>query len=51
MGFASQGSIEDDEEPKLAAIRKLREETGVVSAEIIAEVCTKSSFDSSFSCS
>ncbi|KAK4763204.1 hypothetical protein SAY86_008972 [Trapa natans] len=33
-----QGSIEDDEEPKVAAIRKLREETGVVSAEIIAEV-------------
>ncbi|KAK3442617.1 hypothetical protein EUGRSUZ_B02907 [Eucalyptus grandis] len=32
-----QGAIEDDEEPKLAAIKKLREETGVVSAEIIAE--------------
>ncbi|XP_056165395.1 nudix hydrolase 25 isoform X1 [Syzygium oleosum] len=33
-----QGAIEDDEEPKLAAIKKLREETGVASAEIIAEV-------------
>lgn len=32
-----QGAIEDDEEPKLAAIKKLREETGVASAEIIAE--------------
>nr|QTU90779.1 nudix hydrolase 2 [Pelargonium graveolens] len=33
-----QGGIEDGEEPKSAAIRELREETGVVSAEIIAEV-------------
>ncbi|KAK4785245.1 hypothetical protein SAY86_001934 [Trapa natans] len=40
-----QGSIEDDEEPKLAAIRKLREETGVVSAEIIAEVPSWLTYD------
>ncbi|KAI9170202.1 hypothetical protein LWI28_024289 [Acer negundo] len=33
-----QGGIEDGEEPKSAAIRELREETGIVSAEIIAEV-------------
>ncbi|KAJ6429867.1 hypothetical protein OIU85_005940 [Salix viminalis] len=33
-----QGGIEDGEEPKSAAIRELLEETGVVSAEIIAEV-------------
>ncbi|KAK8567564.1 hypothetical protein V6N13_105524 [Hibiscus sabdariffa] len=33
-----QGGIEDGEEPRSAAIRELREETGVVSAEIIAEV-------------
>ncbi|KAL9688005.1 hypothetical protein QQ045_032417 [Rhodiola kirilowii] len=33
-----QGGIEDDEEPKDAAIRELREETGVISAEMIAEV-------------
>ncbi|WRX14363.1 NUDIX hydrolase domain - like 6 [Theobroma cacao] len=32
-----QGGIEDGEEPKSAAIRELREETGVVSAEFIAE--------------
>lgn len=37
-----QGGIEDGEEPKSAAIRELREETGIVSAEIIAEVCAKS---------
>jgi len=36
----SQGGIEDGEEPKSAAIRELREETGIVSAEIIAEVCS-----------
>lgn len=34
----TQGGIEDGEEPRYAAIRELREETGVVSAEIIAEV-------------
>ena len=33
-----QGGIEDGEEPKSAAVRELREETGIVSAEIIAEV-------------
>nr|XP_025694503.1 nudix hydrolase 25 isoform X1 [Arachis hypogaea] len=33
-----QGGIEDGEEPKLAAIRELQEETGIASAEIIAEV-------------
>ncbi|KAK7310095.1 hypothetical protein RJT34_07359 [Clitoria ternatea] len=33
-----QGGIEDGEEPKSAAIRELQEETGIVSAEIIAEV-------------
>ncbi|XXG55462.1 hypothetical protein AAC387_Pa03g3127 [Persea americana] len=33
-----QGGIEDDEDPKSAAFRELQEETGIVSAEIIAEV-------------
>ncbi|KAI3744395.1 hypothetical protein L1987_57475 [Smallanthus sonchifolius] len=33
-----QGGIEEGEEPASAAVRELREETGVVSAEIIAEV-------------
>ncbi|KAI4385893.1 hypothetical protein MLD38_003881 [Melastoma candidum] len=33
-----QGAIEDGEQPREAAILKLREETGVVSAEIIDEV-------------
>ncbi|KAI4370709.1 hypothetical protein MLD38_019029 [Melastoma candidum] len=33
-----QGGIDDDEDPKFAALRELREETGVVSAELIAEV-------------
>ncbi|KAH0671949.1 hypothetical protein R3W88_013886 [Solanum pinnatisectum] len=33
-----QGGIEDGEDPKSAAIRELREETGITSAEIIAEV-------------
>ncbi|KAJ6981998.1 hypothetical protein NC653_025183 [Populus alba x Populus x berolinensis] len=33
-----QGGIEDGEEPKSAAIRELMEETGIVSAEIVAEV-------------
>ncbi|KAF7808748.1 nudix hydrolase 25 [Senna tora] len=32
-----QGQIEDDEDPKDAAIRELREATGIVSAEIVAE--------------
>lgn len=39
----SQGGIEDGEEPKSAAIRELREETGIESAEIIAEVCIQKS--------
>ncbi|KAM7271997.1 hypothetical protein ACFE04_031211 [Oxalis oulophora] len=33
-----QGGIEEDEEPRSAAIRELQEETGVVSAEFVSEV-------------
>lgn len=33
-----QGGIEKGEDPKSAAVRELREETGVVSVEIVAEV-------------
>ncbi|KAI4373100.1 hypothetical protein MLD38_011263 [Melastoma candidum] len=33
-----QGGIDDDEDPMVAALRELREETGVVSAELMAEV-------------
>lgn len=33
-----QGGIDEGEDPRNAAIRELREETGVTSAEIIAEV-------------
>ncbi|CAN1796480.1 Nudix hydrolase 25 [Linum perenne] len=33
-----QGSIEEDEEPMTAAIRELRSETGITSAEIVTEV-------------
>ncbi|XP_068663948.1 nudix hydrolase 25-like isoform X1 [Aristolochia californica] len=33
-----QGSIDDGEEPRTAAFRELCEETGIVSAEIVAEV-------------
>ncbi|CAI9095980.1 OLC1v1032031C1 [Oldenlandia corymbosa var. corymbosa] len=33
-----QGGIEDGEDPKSAAVRELREETGIVSAEIVDEV-------------
>ncbi|KAK6122345.1 hypothetical protein DH2020_043965 [Rehmannia glutinosa] len=33
-----QGGIEEGEDPRSAAIRELREETGVVSAEILDEV-------------
>ncbi|KAF6138936.1 hypothetical protein GIB67_025665 [Kingdonia uniflora] len=36
-----QGGIEDGEEPNAAALRELREETGVVSAEIVAEASPK----------
>nr|GMD50718.1 nudix hydrolase 26, chloroplastic [Ipomoea batatas] len=32
-----QGGVDDNEDPRNAAIRELREETGVTSAEIIAE--------------
>jgi putative (di)nucleoside polyphosphate hydrolase len=32
-----QGGIDDGEEPSAAALRELREETGITSAEIIAE--------------
>lgn len=35
---AIQGGVEEGEDPRDAAIRELREETGVTSAEIIAEV-------------
>ncbi|XP_031483163.1 nudix hydrolase 26, chloroplastic-like [Nymphaea colorata] len=33
-----QGGIDNDEDPVTAAVRELREETGVVSAEVLAEV-------------
>ncbi|CAI8604190.1 unnamed protein product [Vicia faba] len=33
-----QGGIDEGEDPRNAAIRELREETGVISAEVIAEV-------------
>ncbi|CAO2833077.1 unnamed protein product [Amaranthus hypochondriacus] len=33
-----QGGIDEDEDPKNAAIRELREETGVTSVEVLAEV-------------
>ncbi|XVF41293.1 hypothetical protein PTKIN_Ptkin01aG0268900 [Pterospermum kingtungense] len=33
-----QGGIDDSEEPKVAALRELKEETGVSSAEVLAEV-------------
>lgn len=36
--MAPQGGIDPGEEPRVAAIRELREETGVRSAEIVAEV-------------
>ncbi|KAL0408963.1 UNVERIFIED_CONTAM: Nudix hydrolase 25 [Sesamum radiatum] len=35
----NKGGIEEGEDPRSAAIRELREETGVVSAEIMDEVC------------
>ncbi|KAK1299746.1 hypothetical protein QJS10_CPB13g01480 [Acorus calamus] len=33
-----QGGVDEGEDPRDAAVRELREETGVVSAEVIAEV-------------
>ncbi|KAF3790585.1 Nudix hydrolase 26 [Nymphaea thermarum] len=33
-----QGGIDNDEDPITAAVRELREETGVISAEVLAEV-------------
>ncbi|XVF82724.1 hypothetical protein PTKIN_Ptkin16aG0072200 [Pterospermum kingtungense] len=33
-----QGGIDDNEDPKVAAFRELKEETGVSSAEVLAEV-------------
>ena len=38
LGFLNQGGVDDNEDPTNAAIRELREETGVTSAEIVAEV-------------
>ena len=40
----AQGGIDDSEDPKVAALRELKEETGVSSAEVLAEVCFKMSF-------
>ena len=40
----AQGGIDDSEDPKVAALRELKEETGVSSAEVLAEVCFKKSF-------
>lgn len=37
--YDNQGGIEEGEDPRAAAIRELREETGVVSAQVIDEVC------------
>lgn len=36
--IVEQGGIDDGEDPRDAVIRELREETGVSSAEVIAEV-------------
>lgn len=38
--WREQGGIDGDEVPRDAAIRELREETGVTSAEVLAEVWT-----------
>lgn len=40
----SQGGIDKGEDPRAAAVRELREETGVSSAEVLAEVMHLSSF-------
>jgi 8-oxo-dGTP pyrophosphatase MutT (NUDIX family) len=34
-----QGGIDGEEDPRTAAFRELREETGVTSAEYLGEVC------------
>ena len=39
-----KGGIDEAEDPRTAAIRELREETGVSSAEILAEVKNFSHF-------
>ncbi|KHF98729.1 Nudix hydrolase 26, chloroplastic -like protein [Gossypium arboreum] len=36
--YCAVGGIDDNEDPKVAALRELKEETGVSSAEILAEV-------------
>ena len=36
--IVEQGGIDEGEDPRTAAIRELREETGVTSAEVLAEV-------------
>ncbi len=40
-----QGGIDTDEDPSLAAIRELQEETGVTSAKIIAETANWLTYD------
>lgn len=40
-----QGGIDEDEDPELAALRELREETGVTSVEIIAQSKTWLTYD------
>ncbi|XVE68587.1 hypothetical protein DITRI_Ditri09bG0080300 [Diplodiscus trichospermus] len=38
INSSKKGGIDDSEDPKVAALRELKEETGVSSAEILAEV-------------
>lgn len=40
-----QGGVDDNEEPRAAALRELQEETGVKSAEIIGEVAEWLTYD------